>query len=215
MRVNEKIMGGHVDIGIKQYYQDYIHSLGDFQKKELIFQNTNKESVKYSYKLSKSIFSKIVKSIIQKIWKKMMLERLHYIMPNSMGSVDIVQYKIKVPVDENGNIKKDKLVPDWGSTRKLWQKLYPGKTIEELRLIKHKKVLYFLNEHTDSMKVHTAWKKSDCRVKNHTLYYFWITFTNQRMLAKAIKTIGLNKLAYPITENIFNSGDKKIDLLYN
>ena len=101
-----------------------------------------------SLNISKKIFFAIIKEYILFIVDKMLTEGFLFNMPSRLGTLGVMKTKILFKLDENGNVIKKNLRKDWNATFKLWQTLYPDKTIDEVKLLKDKPYIYHLNKHT-------------------------------------------------------------------
>ncbi len=94
-------------------------------------------------------------------------------LPSNLGYIRIRKRKVDLT-------KKDKLIPDWGKTNKLW---------DENPIAKEKKIIVFhLNEHRGGYKYKIFWDKSKPKLKNKTFYYFVPTRAFKRKLASVLKT---------------------------
>jgi hypothetical protein len=98
-------------------------------------------------------------------------------LPCRLGSLEIEGKKVKVKIDENGNIKG--LSPDWQKTRKLWE--------EDAEAAAQKKLIFHTNSHSGKIRYKFLWSKKKVLVANKLLYTLVMTRTNKRTLAQHIK----------------------------
>ena len=140
-----------------------------------------------SLNIPKKIFFAIIKEYILFIVDKMLTEGFLFNMPSRLGTLGIMKTKILFKLDENGNIIKKNFRKDWNATFKLWQTLYPDKTIDEVKLLKDKPYIYHLNKHTQGYNLNFIWDRLSSNVKNQFSYRFLPARTNSRNLAKLVK----------------------------
>ena len=88
-----------------------------------------------------------------------------------LGFFGIRCYKRDLVLKDNKSNRQKNPI-DWNKTMALWNKEYPGKTIEELRLIPDKRFVYFLNEHTNGYVFGWKWDRTVCNIPNQTAYMF-------------------------------------------
>jgi hypothetical protein len=121
--------------------------------------------------------------------RKLMIENsFKFRIPHRQGSLYFYKYKVKYKLTESGKLDKRNLRIDWFNTKKYWSELYPGKTPEELKLIKCKPRLYHLNNHTDGQRVRMHWSRTTAVFKNKMVYSVKPLRVFTRQLAKALKT---------------------------
>lgn len=165
---------------------------------------TEKNGLPEIYKYYKSKFSKeerntsaivdykkfcgILRDFNKEVASIIINEGLEFKLPQRLGYIRVLKYKPRTLVNPDGTIKKKSLNPDWCSSKKLWKEKYPGKTPEELKLIKNKPIVYFLNEHTNGYKHRFYWYKKGSNAKNRSVYSMITTFSNKRMLGKVLQS---------------------------
>jgi len=110
------------------------------------------------HKLSQLQYFRIFNEYIDYINLKIVTEGFLCSMPYRLGNSD--------------NIDKKGLRIDWNSTVKLWGDLYPNKPMSEIKLIKNKPLLYFINKNTDGYNLRFAWDKSSSNAVNQFMYRF-------------------------------------------
>ena len=98
-------------------------------------------------------------------------ESFEYRMPHRLGFLKIKKAKQKFKI-KDGKLKPNKKIINWGDTIKLWKEMYPGKTKDEIKLIKGKPLILYTNEHTDGEIMRWFWDKTLTTVKNKTVYVF-------------------------------------------
>lgn len=118
-----------------------------------------------------SIVNGFMKFLMRKLFEKGVI-----LLPERLGNIQITGRRVRARV-EDGIIKG--LAPDWGETKKLWERDPVAK--EEKRLV------YHFNEETDGVRYKFTWSKERVLVPNKTLYNLRFTRGNKRELAKLIK----------------------------
>lgn len=96
--------------------------------------------------------------------------------PERLGTLQINGKKPTVKYID-GNIKG--LLPDWKSTKELWERDPIAK--------ENKQLVYHFNEETNGIRYSFFWSKARVLVPNKTLYNLRLTRTNKRILAALIK----------------------------
>lgn len=110
---------------------------------------------------------------------------LEFYLPNRMGSIRVEIVCDAIGFKKDGTIRKYR---DWGATIKLWETLYEGKTPQEIKEIKNKPIVYYVNDHVDGKICRFYWDKSTCHFRNHSHYTFEpVRKWNREHLAKFIK----------------------------
>jgi len=140
--------------------------------------------------ISRITYSTILKDFNTSIVKAMILHSFEFIMPYKLGKIRIKRIENKLRLDENGEIDTTKLSPDWDECWKLWFELYPGKTREDIKKIRGKKMVYHLNKHTDFNSFKLFWSKIGNNIVHNRIYSLIFTYTNRRFLAQVIKSEG-------------------------
>lgn len=91
---------------------------------------------------------------------------------NRLGLLRIKAFKLTLKFKEDGRLDTRKNAVDWPKTKQLWHDMYPDKTDEEIKAIPNKKVVIFLNEHSNGYTMKWYWDKRVCNFKNQTVYSF-------------------------------------------
>lgn len=94
---------------------------------------------------------------------------LEFHMPNRFGSIIVNSVGEVIKIKKNGKLRT---IPDWGESKKLWEKMYPDKTSEDIKNIKDKPTVYFTNDHSNGKFVKIIWDKTSCNFKLHSYYSF-------------------------------------------
>lgn len=153
----------------------------DYKSKEIYryYKDKNKgKAVDYK------TFWKVWEEFIDIRMQLIIYNNLEYYLPNRMGSLRVEIVCDAIGFKKDGTIKKYK---DWGGTVKLWEKMYAGKTPAEIKEIKDKPIVYYINDHVDGKIVRFHWDKSTCNFKNHSHYTFEpVRKWNREHLAKYI-----------------------------
>lgn len=160
--------------GIYQYYRNQCEFKGADKKNE--------------FNVSYKQFSDVVNRFNNKLKNELIYNSCKFVLPYRIGSMYIKRKKVILRLDEEGNVIKKGLIPDWKKTLELWKKVYPGQSKEELKLIKNKQVVYNLNEHTYGYRFFLFWSKKTSNIKNHGPYEFVFAKSNRRELARALRS---------------------------
>ena len=158
-----------------------------FKKK---FSKEEKESSAF---IDYTKFSAVLKEFNLGLTEMIIDEATEFKLPLQLGYVRIRKYKKKLKLKEDGSIDKQCMSVNWKETKLYWEELYPGKTNGELKEIRNKPLIYYLNEHTDGYGFLLYWNKKGSNAINRSVYSMVLTFSNNRHLAQVLK------------------GDKKID----
>ena len=141
-----------------------------------------KAIVPNSGNISERVYSKVLGEINEKIFDAIIMENFELVLPYSLGKKRIKKCKIRLRLKENGDLDTSRLIPDWKTTKSLWEK------DEEAR--EKKQLVYLTNAHTQGYKFHFFWNKTINRrlkVKNLGVLCFRATKTTRQTLAKGLK----------------------------
>jgi hypothetical protein len=121
--------------------------------------------------VSKQIYSDICHEFNKRISDKIVRESYEFKIPFGLGYLRIkcIGSNIKI---RDGKLLPRKSAPNWAETKKLWYRLYPDKTWEEIRKIPNKKIIIHTNEHTDGKVMRFYWDKRLNNFTNKTAYCF-------------------------------------------
>lgn len=86
----------------------------------------------------------------------------------------------------DGKLAKS-LKVDWQATWSYWEKLYPGKTKDEITEITGKKLLYHENAHSNSEFYEHFWDNYSAPLKYKSFYNFKPSRQYSRLIAKTVK----------------------------
>lgn len=137
------------------------------------YRKNNKKPI--DQKVYNDFFTDFFKTIVE----KMITENLEFKV-ESFGRFRIRSKKLPF-YDIN------KLKPDWKKTKEHWLKEYPDLSLEEIKKIKNKLIIYHENEHTNGETYAYLWEIRES-VQSLLRYYRFIpTRTNNRLLAKILK----------------------------
>ena len=156
--------------------------VADYKSKE-IYRFYKKDQKDKAVDYSK--FWKVWEEFIDIRMQLVIYENLEFYMSNRTGSIRVEIVCDALKLRKDGSVRMWK---NWGETVKLWAKLYPGKTPEEIKAIKDKPVVYYTNDHVDGKVLRYFWDKSTCNFKNHTHFKFEPIRKWQRKLAAYINT---------------------------
>lgn len=124
----------------------------------------------YNVKLSRKKFSEALELIINYIFELILEEGDEYRLPKQLGTLRVKRIKFKLRLGEDGNVNKNSLIPNFHACKQLWKSTYPDKSWEEIKNIKYKPMVYFLNKHTNGYYNKFYWDKRTSTVKNQSLY---------------------------------------------
>lgn len=130
-------------------------------------------------------FSAFVTECNFELLKAMILENLIIKLP-SMGSLSIKKYKPKV-LNDKGELNKKALKVDYGATRKLWKEKYPGMTIEQIKEIPDRPLVYYTNKHSGGFIYKFYWDKFTSSLPGKSVYQFRPARDHSRFLARLVK----------------------------
>lgn len=123
----------------------------------------------------------------QRLSEAIIKQSFEYRMPYKLGSLRIRKNKQKFRIVD-GKLKPKKKMIDWYSTRYvLWKRLYPNKTLAELKEIKDKPLVMFTNEHSNGEIMKWYWDKRGSKFRNSHIYFFRTVKKNRLELGKHIK----------------------------
>lgn len=156
---------------IKDCYKTYKINCIENGKKPLSLKKYKEVCYNFNMKLSEAIIK----------------QSFEFRIPYKLGTLRIRKNKQKFTIIE-GKLKPKKKMIDWYNTRYvLWKRLYPGKTLEELKKIKDKPLVLFTNEHSNGEIMRWYWNKKYSRVINARFYQFRPVKQNRLNLSKHIK----------------------------
>ncbi len=143
--------------------------------------NADKKYISYKQ------FSEIFYTFNKHISKLIIEEGYQFKMGFRLGYLRIRKKKMKFKVN-NGRLVPSTKMTDWGASRKLWYKLYPGKTLKELKKVENKPIIYYTNIHSNGEVMRWYWDKTTCNIPNKTVYAFKPIKQNRLDLIKQINT---------------------------
>lgn len=142
----------------------------------------------YKNPVTYSVYAKVIKSLNKKLAQAIIYEGLEVKLPGRLGFLCIIKKKHKLRTDENGNVDTRYLPVDYKKTRELWAKIYPDKTEEEIKKIPNRKRVFLRNTHSSGFIYSWYYNKFTSNAVNKSVYYFKPSRTNQRELAKFVKS---------------------------
>lgn len=153
----------------------------DVATKEMFNCYQNRIEKKSIYDIEKKIFVAILKRINGRIIENIITTNYEFVMPFRLGTLSVKKFKTRLKLDADGNLVKSKIPVDYGKTLALW------KVNPEARAAK--KLVYFLNDHTDGFRYTFNWDKRTCNVRNRSIYCFKASRKNNRNINVALSTI--------------------------
>lgn len=148
------------DFTIKDIYKRYI--------------NTIEKNTIYDIKQVK--FTSILKRFNTEILDLIVLKGYEVKLP-MLGVVRVSGRKVKLKLDENGNLDTSRLPVDYKATKELWSR--------DLEAAKNKKLIFITNNHTDGYKYFFHWTKG--RVKSISAVSFKLYRHHSRLISKVLK----------------------------
>lgn len=149
---------------------------------------TTKDFYKYYKSISKNpvsylIFSTILTQYFEYRIQLLIFNNIDINFPYRMGTLGIRKVGDCIYLTKDGKLK---YLVDWGSTNKLWSKIYPNSTAEEIKKIKNKPLIYYTNDHTNGKVYDFIWDKFTSNFKYKSYYKFSITRKWKRTLKNFI-----------------------------
>jgi hypothetical protein len=145
--------------------------------------------------VSRQVFAQFSKKLGNGIIRLVTFDGVEVIFPWRVGTLYLKRRETKVYFDDVGNVDKHFMRVDWNKTLKHWDKVYEGKSMEEVKGIKDKKYFFHLNEHSDGFKYRWYWDRVTSNVKNQSFYNFRPIRKIKRELTDFIRITG-NKVKY-------------------
>jgi hypothetical protein len=142
--------------------------------------------------LPKPVVRKIYSKLFPGIVKLMVYETLDFRMPCRLGSLRVRKKKTKPKINKEGNLDARGLSLNFKKTKELWEKLYPGKTAEEISAIENKPVIRETNDHSEGYRMTFWWDKITSNIVNQTAYYIKVSRDNCKILSQGVKHNNLN-----------------------
>jgi len=172
----------HFQRGKRKTIADYkIQDIYKFYKKRCKEKGTNI--------LDYTIFVRLNKVFYENMMNRIIYEGAEFTIPYRLGGLRVKKKKQILKLDEEGNVDKRNLTPNWKKTKEYWARIYEDKTAEEIKEIKDKHIVYELNEHTDGYRFSFFWDKITCVIPNQSAYYFTPIRKYKERLNVALKTI--------------------------
>jgi hypothetical protein len=162
------------DYGFNEYFEYY---LNQFSKAELPLGTEFEDT---SFNLNKKLAKKLLSDLNKRIMDNIIENNYEFTIPFRMGSLSIKKRKMKIKLDEEGNLIKSTLPVDYKATKELWEKDEYSK--------ENKIKIYILNEHFDGYRCNFHWEKKIINTSGIKPYCFKPTRNNKRYLAQVIKT---------------------------
>lgn len=107
----------------------------------------------------------LYKEMFEKLCEKSLETGDHFYVPN-LGFFGMVTIPKKV-TNEKGDFKPSSIGIDWEASKKLWRETYPGKTNDELTLIKNKKLIRYKNKTKIGSIVKLCWYESHMKKRGY------------------------------------------------
>lgn len=140
---------------------------------------------KTAYDISNKRYTDILKKVNAGIMDEIIFKNFEYDLPCRFGKLSVIKTKVKMRLDDEGNLSTKNLSVDYKATLDLYKSDPAAKEA-------HIKV-YHENEHSDEFRVRWHWVKNRTSFKNHYVYLLIPSRNYKRYLAKCIKE---NKLEF-------------------
>lgn len=131
--------------------------------------------------IDKKSFSAFVTECNHALMRAAIMENIIINLP-SMGSLQIKKIKPKV-TNEDGTIRKKGLKVDFGATRKMWAAMYPGLSIEEIKRIEGRPIVYHTNKHSNGYVYKVKWDTLTTTLPGKSCYEFRMARQHTRFLS--------------------------------
>mgnify|MGYP006969471479 FL=1 len=146
--------------------------------------------------IDRKLYSKVIKENNEAISNAIIYDGMEFKMPARLGYLSVIKKKHKLKFDENGKVDVRYLPVDYQATKKLWARIYPGLSEEEILKIPDRKRVFHKNMHSDGYIYSWYYDKYTSNAKNKSVYYFKPTRTNTRNLAAHIKSEDFDTIYY-------------------
>ncbi len=130
------------------------------------------------YKVNRSLYGKILKGVNEEIARRMIEDAKSFRMPAGLATIRVKKYRRKVRFRADGTINPRSLAPNWPATMELWEKNDVAR--------KQKKLVYFINDHTDGYSACMMMEKYSSDLGNVLPYCFKPTRKNDRHIAEIL-----------------------------
>lgn len=134
--------------------------------------------------IEKSLYDKFLGELLNTFATSIVEDNL----PIKLGYLGEVRIRTRKLNFFNKEGKKNKsLRVDWPATWKHWEKQYEGLTRDEIVGLKGKKVIYFINEHSNQEFYSHLWDNYTAPLRYKRFYKFVPLRKYSRLLAKVVK----------------------------
>jgi len=158
-----------VDYSSPEIYQSYCESLID------------KEGI---YKVSKTVFTKVLKEANMALLELMMLYNFEFKIPCRLGTMSLRKKKVQYKLKEDGTLDTKGLSVNYKLTNELWNNDPEAK--------KNRVKIYHTNEHYDGYKVNFYWSKKNSLCKGLSIVQFKSSRYAKRKLNNYLKDTNLS-----------------------
>jgi hypothetical protein len=147
-----------------------------------------------SYDIKAKLYGEVLRELNSRIFDLIILENFEFKLPYSLGKLSMVQKKVKIKLDENGELKTKNLAVNYKATNELWR------NDEEAR--KNKTLIFHTNEHSDGNRMSYMWSKKGAKCQGLESYYFLACRTIKRKPSKFLSDPDLKLMFYerPLTD---------------
>lgn len=152
-----------------------------------LFYKSQVKDLDDKFKISRTLYGKIIKELHENISHQLLYESSYFRMPCGLPTIRIKKYKRKPKFRDDGTIEPGSLAVNWKKTRELWENNPKAKEL--------KKLVYFINDHTDGYSATFTMEKHSCNIKNLSPYRFKTSRTNDRLLSSILLN-PYNKIDY-------------------
>lgn len=158
----------------------------------------NPETIRESYKLYRknggrldyAIYGEILRRFNLRLRTLLLKNAFLFSMPHGLGYLTIVQFKNK-KFDDSGNLIRNNLRVDWGSTIKKYMNVWGTTYTETKHLLKERrdevKYVYYFNEHSNGYFYSCKWRKINNRIRHKNCFSFELVRSFKMLLTKEIQ----------------------------
>ena len=140
------------------------------------------------HKVPIKTYRKVRKAFNKAVANQILTNALEYRLPARLGYLRIKKRYNPPRLDESGvGLDKERLITDWGASRKLWYEKYGTTDMEELKKIPNKPIKYHENKHTSRHIFRFWWDRRTSKVAHIKAYCFRASKENRVALGAILK----------------------------
>lgn len=131
------------------------------------------------YNITNKNYTAILRRVSELIVDQIINNNFEYTLPYRMGKLFIYKKKMKLKLDENGDLIKKYMSIDYQATKKMW--------LDDPKSKEDRLKVYHTNDHSNGYKYYFHWQKKDIIVKPFWYYSLKMIRDNNRYMAKCAK----------------------------